>query len=64
MKCVFQLSPRRHHDNSKGGHVKGDLDGMILSHAIFCSACCLCQAKIVYNLHHITLDMATIVVGF
>ena len=33
--------------------MKGDLDGTILLHAIFCSARCLHQAKIVYNLHHI-----------
>ena len=29
------------------------LDGTILSHAIFCSAHCLRQAKFVYNSHHI-----------
>ena len=31
------------------GPVKGDLDGTILSHAIFCSARCMRQAKIVHN---------------
>ena len=44
--------------------IKGNLDGTTLSHAIFCSTCCLHQAKIVHNLHHITLYVATIVVGF
>ena len=47
-----------------GGCIKGDLDGTILSHAIFCSARCLRQEKIVYNSYHITLCVAAIVVEF
>ena len=43
---------------------KGGLDGTILSHAIFRSARCLRQAKIVYNSHHITLYVAATVVKF
>ena len=44
--------------------MKADLHGTILSHAIFCSASCLRQEEIVYNSHHITLYVATIVIGF
>ena len=36
--------------------------GTVLSHAIFCSARCLRQAKIAYNSHHITLYLPAIVV--
>ena len=44
--------------------LKADLLGTILSHAIFCSARCLRQAKIVHNSHHVILCVATIVLGF
>ena len=46
------------------GTLKGDLDGTILSHAIFCSPRYLRQAKIVHNSHHITSSVAAIVVEF
>ena len=51
------------HFTLAGLFVQGNLEGLILSHVIFCSACCLCQAKLVYNSHHITLYVAMIVVG-
>ena len=35
--------------------IKADLHGAILSHAIFCSAHNLRQAKVEYNLHHVAL---------